>query len=286
MGSGFLSLLAFDPVNGYEDVYYYRGNRIWHTSLEEIQNESHAYSSYSHLETKCPFDVHAYYTNDSNEIIPLFCEVLSDSQMLGSRLSCDGCLPIELADFPMVGVNWYEAKAYAKYKGNRLPSEKEWEKAAAGIKGYSWPWGHETDDDLVMGHIIVDRLASPANKKYNQIKEDYAGAFQVGSQLFISLPFPAQIIPDEAEKCRTPFGCVHMQGNVWEWVEDCYGSYPNGGILSENQIHQHLNIATKPRIIRGGSIKNSVNQAKAQNRCAETPLEFTSYIGFRCVKDI
>ena len=94
-----------------------------------------------------------------------------------------GRLPEELADHPVVYVDLDDARAYAAWAGKRLPSEPEWHLAAQGAGGRAWPWGDEFD---------------PA-------RCNSAGA---GTMPVRSLP-----------EGRSPFGCYHMSGNVWEWTE-------------------------------------------------------------------
>jgi hypothetical protein len=90
---------------------------------------------------------------------------------------------------PVTGVSWYEASAYCVWDGVRLPSNAEWEWAAAGLEGREYPWGQEEPDE----------------KRANF-------AVKVGS------PTPVGLYPAGA----TPEGVADMAGNVWEWVEDWY----------------------------------------------------------------
>lgn len=88
---------------------------------------------------------------------------------------------------PVVGVDWYDAYAYATWAGMKLPSSEQWEKAARGVKGYYYPWGNTFDP--------------------TKINEGKNG---------LSAPLP--INKDTAD--RSPFGVLNMAGNVSEWIGD------------------------------------------------------------------
>lgn len=94
----------------------------------------------------------------------------------------DGVMPPETADLPVVYVDLDDARAYARWAGKRLPTEPEWQGAAQGSDGREWPWGNAFD---------------PA-------KCNPGGA-----------PMPVRSLPEG----RSPAGCYHMSGNVWEWTE-------------------------------------------------------------------
>ncbi len=98
-------------------------------------------------------------------------------------------------DHPMVNVSWFDALAYAKWAGVRLPTEAEWEKAARGTDGRVLPWGNDFD---------TAKLQSP------QDLHGSAGTAPVGH-------FPGNV---------SPWGCMDMAGNVWQWCSTRIGPYP------------------------------------------------------------
>ncbi len=99
---------------------------------------------------------------------------------------------------PVMQVDWWDAAAYAKWKGRELPTEQEWEKAARGTKGFIYPWGDEPDP-------------KKANSNADHKASDPAAPGRVDGFNFWS---PV----DKIKTDKSPFGVMGMAGNVSEWI--------------------------------------------------------------------
>jgi ergothioneine biosynthesis protein EgtB len=161
----------------------------------------------------------------------------------------------EKAGEPVAHVSFYEASAFAKWAGKRLPTEAEWEKAACfdpqRQRKQRFPWGD--------GAIETAR----ANLFENQLW----GVAPIGS-------FP---------QGRSGYGCEHLIGDVWEWTISDYSPYP--GFTSEcDEYNDKWFVGQK--VLRGGSFATPQSHIRATYRNFFHPHERWMISGFRCARSL
>ena len=153
-------------------------------------------------------------------------------------------------DYPAVGVNWYDAKAYCEWAGGRLPTEAEWEYAARGPRGRFYPWGN----------------ASPTCT-LAQFAECNGATIPVGS-----------LVAGESW-----VGAQDMAGNVWEWVNDWYDAdyYRNSP-----ERNPHGPSSGEAKVLRGGSWSSNAQSVRSAFRLNVDPSNsnYNNY-GFRCTQE-
>jgi formylglycine-generating enzyme required for sulfatase activity len=143
---------------------------------------------------------------------------------------------------PVVMVSWADANEYARWIGKRLPTEAEWEAAAAGFSGKIWPWGNKWI----------------SNEVNTREKGENAAADVASHPLDMS-----------------EFGFYDMAGNVSEWTQDFYQPYPGNAFMEKEYGEQF-------RVLRGGSSQASREFARAQFRARLPDSFRSMDLGFRC----
>ena len=157
----------------------------------------------------------------------------------------------EYDDYPAVYINWTMANAYCEWRGARLPTEAEWEKAARGTEERLYPWGSGID-------------CQKAN--YYGPNGCYGGTTQVGSY----------------EEGKSQYGAYDMAGNVWEWVADWYSETY---YLTSPTTNPTGPDSGQSRVLRGGSWNRQEFDVRVSNRNKYGPTYFNFDIGFRCAVD-
>lgn len=150
---------------------------------------------------------------------------------------------------PISGICWYEADAYARWAGMRLPTEAEWERAARGLDGRIYPWGNEMD--MARLHYIM-----PATYRVGRVGD-----------------FPTGASPD---------GVLDMAGSLWEWVFDWFDEDYYSHSQRENPTGP---VIGTEKGLRGGAWGPNRLQWKSTYRYSEKPDVRRFDIGFRCVRD-
>nr|CBH39249.1 hypothetical protein, calcineurin-like phosphoesterase, NACHT domain, and DUF323 family [uncultured archaeon] len=159
------------------------------------------------------------------------------------------------SNFPVVGIIWYEAEAYANWLSKRtehpyrLPTEAECEKAARGIGGYKYPWGDEFDKNLC--------------------NSSESGLYHTS---------PVGIFP----KGKSPYGCFDMAGNVWEWCSDWYNDKYYGNSPDRNPKGPS---SGADRVFRGGSWLHGARYCRSAYRDLSVPRDRSSDLGFRLLRE-
>jgi iron(II)-dependent oxidoreductase len=170
------------------------------------------------------------------------------------RWTMDGWAPLDL-DEPVVHVSWFEADAFARANGARLPTEVEWEKAATWDQeaqaARPYPWGDALPEPL---HANLDHvLLGPAP----------AGAYPAGA---------------------SPCGALGMLGDVWEWTASDFRGY-EGFVAHPYREYSEVFFGSEYKVLRGGSWATRARVATPTFRNWDLPQRRQIFAGMRLAWD-
>lgn len=147
---------------------------------------------------------------------------------------------------PALGLALSEAEGYCRWGGFRLPSEAEWERAAAGSKGRKYPWGNLFREQLCWSSVATAQEG----------------------------PCPVDAFPEGASE----LGCLNMAGNALEWTSSWYAAYPGSRQRKSEFGH-------KFKVLRGGSwIYHSPDFLQTSYRHYQLSVARLPQFGFRVVR--
>jgi formylglycine-generating enzyme required for sulfatase activity len=188
------------------------------------------------------------------------------------------CAPTPLAlsdsrfiapEFPITSVTYDEASDYCSWRGARLPTEAEWERAARGTDGRVWPWGNVLKPNALNHGRFVGSDDVDGSDRTPLIRPDASDG-----AAFLA---PVGAHPDGA----SPEGVLDMAGNVMEWTADYYRPESPQSLAT---VNPHGPDVGAMRSVRGGSWRQPPFFARTSYREAAAPETRSTEIGFRCAR--
>ncbi|HEU4727608.1 MAG TPA: formylglycine-generating enzyme family protein [Kofleriaceae bacterium] len=194
-------------------------------------------------------------------------------------------------DWPLVNVTWLEAQDYCRWRGGRLPTEAEWERAARGDDPEAtWPWGSvERPHDFNHGQPRAEARREIARPQLMLVPSPLLGDPDDSDGTVLIAPAGKYVWGEG------PYGTRDQAGNVAEWTADAYVHEDNAkgydNLATSNPVREPKPGELTPvRVVRGGSWRQPTFVAHANlrdpfNRLYQQNLRF-SHIGFRCARTL
>lgn len=194
------------------------------------------------------------------EVVSGLLDFVDTTEAPGPRFWVDGTYPAELANHPVVGISWYEAAAYARWVGKRLPCDAEW------VKAGSWP--------------VATGRGTLAQRKYpwgNTMDRTRANLWGSG-------PHATAPVGDFASGVSVG-GLYQLVGNVWEWTSTPFLTTTNRKRRNAEEVPTGGDVPLKS--IRGAAFDTYFDaQAACQFQSGEKVLSRKHNVGFRCALSV
>lgn len=250
---GAVELVKISPVDGKEMVLIPAGEFIMGTNKTDPDNTQQKIGTVKplyldqHPERKVKLDT--YYIDRYEVTNEEYKKFMDETKYPDPPANwSDGWYPKGKGEHPVTSIIWQEALAYALWAGKRLPTEEQWEKAARGPDGLSYPWG----DEYEKGKANVGVEGAKTTVAVGSHSEDVS-----------------------------PYQVYGMAGNVMEWTLDWYQAYPGN-------TYKDPRFGEKFKVLRGNAFQKSGHYfldayRYAFNRTEVPADEFFENVGFRCV---
>ncbi|WP_300620878.1 formylglycine-generating enzyme family protein [Dokdonella sp.] len=177
-------------------------------------------------------------------------------------------------ELPVVNVSWNDAQAYLAWlsartgKKYRLPSEAEFEYALRAGSSTRYPWG-DGNPDKVVGNFTGEGDRSPSRRSWSSAFPRYSDGYWG--------PAPVKTFPPDA------YGLYDMEGNVSEWVEDCWH---DNYVRAPRDSKAWVNPGCERRVVRGGSWGSDPDQVRSAFRLSASADARSARVGFRLARDL
>ena len=197
----------------------------------------------------------AFYLDTYEVTVSRYAEFLTATGEVRPPEAWPGDKDSQVGDFPVVGVDWWDANSYCRWADKRLPTEAEWERAARGGDERKYPWGND--------------VPSAGEARFGRPYQDEVytdGVARVGTH----------------DKDQSPFGVYDLAGNVSEWVADWYAdSFARADV--RNPTGPDTGTA---KVVRGGGWYDPPDRLTVTKRWQASPNHRSDAIGFRCARGV